>query len=70
MDFAKFIAAARAAPFLLINPGLQSRSPSDQGRRNKGGGNEAPRETQRATLVSPAAYGMPKARKHGHYKAY
>ena len=69
-DFAKFIPTACTAPFLLINPGLQSTAPSHQGRRNKGGGNEAPRETQRATLVSPSAYGTPKARKHSHYKAY
>lgn len=58
-DFAKFIAAASATPFLLINPGLQPRAPSQQGRRDKGRGNKTPRETQRAAL----AYGMPKARK-------
>jgi len=69
-DFAKSVAAACAAPFLLINPGLQPRAPSHQGRRNKGGGNEAPRQTQRATRVSPSACGMPKAGKHSHYKAY
>lgn len=52
-DFARFIPAARAAPSLLINPGLQSRAPSHQGRRNKGRGNEGARETQ-DNSVSPS----------------